>query len=388
MPIALGLMSGTSCDGVSAALAEFRGRAIRVLAHATTAYPAPVAALLRRPRELTTPAIAQLNVLVGELFAQAALRLIRRSGISPRRIAAIGSHGQTIYHGPREAIPCTLQIGEPAIIAERTGLPVVADFRMRDLSAGGEGAPLMPFFDAHFYGSGAPRALQNLGGIGNVTLVGRGIAPIAFDTGPANCLLDLVARRITRGRQPFDRSGRLAARGRVDSRLLDRLLDDPYFDEPPPKSTGPERFNDIWLQRRCGRTMARRPFDLLATLTRFTAETIASSYRRFLPAQPREVIVSGGGCRNRALMAHLAKLLAPTPIRPIDAAGSPLRLPAQAKEPVAFAFFGLRAIRGEINHLPAATGASAARILGTITPATPASRTATPRSRKPPRGSR
>ncbi len=365
MTLALGLMSGTSCDGISAALAAFERRAFRLIAYRTAPYPATITWQLRRATTLRTAELAQLNMRLGELFAQAALRLLRAAHISPRRVAVIGSHGQTVYHGPRDAVPCTLQLGEPAIIAHRTGVPVVANFRMRDLAAGGCGAPLVPFFDDYFFGGGPIRALQNIGGIANVTLVGRRIAPLAFDTGPGNCLLDAAMRRISRGRLAYDRDGRLAARGRVMQPAIARLWAHPYFRQRPPKSTGPEQFHERLLVKTFGRRWTTHAADVLATLTHFTTYSIAESYRRFLPAQPREVIVSGGGCLNRTLMRHLTQLLAPIPVRSIERCG----LPAQAKEPVAFAFLGLRALRGQANHLPATTGASRACVLGALYPA-------------------
>ncbi len=364
MPAAVGVMSGTSCDGVSAALVDFSERAFRVAAYRTFPYPAPVAQLLRSARDLNGTTLAQLNILVGELSALAILRILRNARRQPSEIAVVGSHGHTIYHGPNDAIPCTLQVGEPAIIAERTGIPVVSNFRMRDMAAGGQGAPLIPFFDHHFFGRGAARALQNIGGIANVSFVGTGIAPLAFDTGPGNCLIDAAVRRITRERQTMDRGGRLAARGRIDHAAVRRLADHPYFRQPPPKSTGPELFNESWLRRALGARWAARGDEAVATLTYFTAWTIAESYRRFLPSSPREIIVNGGGCLNRTLMRHLAQLLAPLPVRSIAEYG----LPPQAKEPAAFAFLGLRAWQGRINHSPSTTGASAPRVLGTITP--------------------
>jgi len=364
MTLALGLMSGTSCDGASAALVDFRGRRFRLRAFRTAPYPAPVTALLHRACELTTAAASQLNVLLGELFASAAVVLLRRARVSCRDVAVIGSHGHTVHHGPDEPIPSTLQLGEPAVIAERTGIPVVADFRMRDLAAGGQAAPLVPFFDDHFFGGGRPRALQNLGGIGNVTLVGRGLTPLAFDTGPGNCLLDAVVRRFSRVRQAYDAGGRMAARGRVDLAAVRRMWGHPYFRRPPPKSTGRELFNEAWLAETFGRRWGTHGLDVLATVTYFTAYSIAESYRRFLPVQPREVMVSGGGVRNQTLMRYLAELLRPIPVRSIERYG----LPAQAKEPAAFAFLALRTVRGRINHLPSTTGASGPRILGALTP--------------------
>lgn len=235
---------------------------------------------------------------------------------------------------------------------------------MRDLAAGGKGAPLVPVFDHAFFGAGPIRALQNIGGIANVTVVGRGIRPIAFDTGPGNCLIDRVVQQTTRGRQRFDVDGRLARQGRVDHRIVEQLWRHPYFRVTPPKSTGREVFNDALLQRVFGRRLQTHPYDVIATLTYFTAFSIAESYRRFVPHRLREVIVSGGGVRNRTLMSHLITCAAPVPVRSIESYG----IPAQAKEPVAFAYLALRALRGRPNHLPDTTGAHHKRILGSLTP--------------------
>ena len=362
MTLALGLMSGTSCDGISAALVRFHGRSFTVAAEATHPYPASFARRLRRAQTLAAPELAALNIELGALFAAAALRLLRAARVPADRVAVIGSHGHTVYHGPRDATPTTLQLGEPAAIAERLGRPVVADFRMRDLAAGGEGAPLVPAFDEAFFGGGPIRGLQNIGGIANVTIVGRGIRPLAFDTGPGNCLIDLAIQEATNGRTRFDRNGRLARRGRIDRRAVERLRRHPYFRLPPPKSTGRELFNASFLRERLGRRRTSLE-DTLATLTYFTALTIAESLRRFGPRRLRELIVSGGGARNRTLMDHLARLAAPVRVQSIERYG----IPAQAKEPAAFAWLALRAMQGRANHLPETTGARGPRILGALT---------------------
>lgn len=364
MALAIGLMSGTSCDGISASLVEFRGRAFRLIAYRTVSYPDPLAQLLRRSREWTLQCAAQSHSLLGELLAKAALDVLRTTHTPTRQVAVIGSHGHTVYHGPDDPIPCTLQLGDPSIIAERTGIPVVADFRQRDLAAGGEGAPLVPFFDARYFGKTSARALQNIGGIANVTVVGRGIRPVAFDTGPGNCLMDVVVQRLTRGAHRFDRYGAMAQRGRIDQMMIRRLWAHPYFRRQPPKSTGPELFNEEWLHTIFRRRWTSPGLDALATVTYFTAHSIAESYRRFVPVRLHEVIISGGGVFNRTLMNHLKRLLHPLPVRSIAAYG----LHPQAKEPVAFACLALQALRGRINHLPQTTGASGPRILGTLTP--------------------
>ena len=365
--LALGLMSGTSCDGISAALVRFQGRGLRVLAEHTRPYPARFARTLRAGERLCARELSALNVTLGEQFARAALTLLRSARVSPRRVAVIGSHGHTVYHGPEDPVPSTLQIGEPAVIAQRTGIPVVADFRPRDVAAGGEGAPLVPYFDEAFFGGGPVRALQNLGGIANVTVLGRGVATCAFDTGPGNCLIDLMARRATRGRLRYDAHGHLALRGRIDHRAVDRLWRHPYFRRRPPKSTGPELFNDTLLRQVFGSRLSTAPLDVLATVTYFTAYSIAQSLRRFAPHRLRELIASGGGVRNRTLMRHLARLLAPAPVRSIERYG----IPAQAKEPVAFAFLALRALQGGVNHLPHTTGARSPCVLGALWSAVP-----------------
>lgn len=362
--LAVGLMSGTSCDGISAALVRFQGRTLRIVAERTSPYPEPLSRRLRQGAHLVARELSSLNMELGERFARTALHLLRRAKVAPCAVAVLGSHGHTIYHGPGDPIPSTLQIGEPAVIAQRTGIPVVADFRPRDLAAGGEGAPLVPYFDEVFFGGGAIRALLNLGGIANVTVVGRGVRALAFDTGPGNCLIDLAARCATQGRARYDARGRLARRGRIDHRALERLWRHPYFRRRAPKSTGLELFNEALLRQTFGSRLAAAPLDVLATVTYFTADSVASSLRRFGPHHLQEVIVSGGGVRNRTLMHHLTCLLAPSPVRSIERYG----IPAQAKEAAAFAFLAWRAIRGRVNHLPHTTGARSACVLGTIVP--------------------
>jgi anhydro-N-acetylmuramic acid kinase len=362
--LAIGIMSGTSCDGVSASLVRFHRRSIRVLAHLTRPYPKRLLAQLRRGPSLTAKELSGLNMSLGEQFSRAVTLLLRQAKLRPGRVHVIGSHGHTIYHGPADAEPSTLQIGEPAVIAEQAGIHVVANFRPRDIACGGEGAPLVPYFDEAFFGHGTARAMQNIGGIANVTVVGRGIRTLAFDTGPGNCLIDSMARRISQGRLKFDPRGQLALKGRIDHRAAEQLWRHPYFRRNPPKSTGLELFNDSLLRQVFGQRLRTSPADVLATVTYFTAYSIAQSLRRFVPNRIREMVVSGGGAHNRTVMQHLAKLLAPVPVHSIERYG----IPAQAKEPVAFAYLGLRALRRQINHLPHTTGARRATILGSLSP--------------------
>lgn len=359
--IAMGLMSGTSMDGVSAALGDFQGTHFKLLGYRTYPYSPSLRKKLNDPLRLSTAEVSQLNAEVGWAFGNAAARFLKEIRVSPRKVAVIGSHGQTVYHGPEDQPPNTLQIGEAACIVERTGIPVVSDFRPADVAAGGSGAPLIPYFDFFFYGNGPVRAFQNIGGIANVCVVGRGVEPIAFDNGPGMSLIDATVQRSTHRRLSFDAGGRMARAGRMSLKQVERLLQHPYFLKRPPKSTGKELFGESFLKK-FGNP---RPKDLLATLTFFTAASIHDSYARFVfpKAWPKEIIVNGGGARNPVLMGHLRALFAPIPVRSIETLG----IPAQAKEPLAFAFFASRAIQGKINHLPETTGARGARVLGKIT---------------------
>jgi anhydro-N-acetylmuramic acid kinase len=342
-------MSGTSGDGVSAALARIGpGRSVRVLRHLTEPFsPAEQRAVLAL-RDATSSRLSEANVLLGRRFASAARRVMR-GGPRP---AVIGSHGHTAWHEPGRH---TLQVGEPSIIAEETGVDVVADFRPRDIAAGGQGAPLVPFFDEFVFGRSRKRiALLNIGGIANVSVVGGGRPTIAFDTGPGNTLIYEMVRRLTQGRQAFDRGGAIARGGRIDARLLDRWLADPYFRKRPPKSTGRERFGADFAG-------VRPSADAVATLTLFTARTIADALRRYAPV---EVIASGGGVFNGTLMGHLAWLLSPARVTTSDAHG----IPPLAKECAAFALFAVRAIQGRVNTVPSATGARHAVVAGKMIP--------------------
>ena len=360
--IALGLMSGTSADGVTAALARFGPRSVDVLACRTIPYSAALRRRVLAARGLSAPELSRLNVELGEAFAAAALALIRR-GPKP---AVIGSHGQTVWHGPDDNPANTLQLGEPSVIAERAGVPVVADFRPRDLAAGGQGAPLVPAFDEFLFAQGPLRALQNIGGVANTSIAGEGRLWTAFDSGPGNGLMDLAAGLASGGRLEMDEDGRLAARGKPDVKLVERLLRAPFFLKKPPKSIDRGLFGEAYLRRHFFPLSAKRLPDVLATLTLLTARSITESYRRFGPRGKRlaEVVVSGGGAKNPILMGDLTRLLAPVPVVFSDRHG----LPVMAKEAACFAWLAHRAIAGKTNNCPQATGARGRRILGKIIP--------------------
>jgi anhydro-N-acetylmuramic acid kinase len=289
-------------------------------------------------------------------------------------VGAVGSHGQTVWHRPpsAERRGATLQLGDPATIAERTGRPVVSDFRTRDMAAGGQGAPLVPWVDRLLFSApGGPRALQNIGGIANVTRVppkGSAGPVFAFDTGPGNALIDAAVELATDGRLTFDRDGRLAARGEVDGELLAELLRHPYFAAEPPKSTGREEFGRPFVARLVEAIQPegdRDWLDLVATLTELTARSIADAYGRWvIPRGVDEVVVTGGGARNPTLMGRLRALLEPLPV--VDA--SALGIDPDAKEAVAFALLAWAHLRGIPANVPEATGAAGPRVLGSLTP--------------------
>jgi len=374
----IGLMSGTSADGVDAALVEWPEgdleRPFRLAAFREDRFPAE---LQRRIHDLAAGRVAAgsvlaelagLDVELGERFAASARALAEQAGLPLSAIDAIASHGQTVAHHPERR--ATLQIGDPSVIAERTGCTTVADFRPRDLALGGEGAPLAPFFHhAAFADASENRAVLNLGGIANVTWLPPGARAqdvIAFDVGPANALLDGVVRTLSGGRETFDRDGARAARGRVDESLLARLLDDAFLRRPPPKSTGRERYGlaEAEALARDAETRGLAGDDLLATLLAFSVEAVRRACREFLSpaASLTRLLVGGGGADNPAFLAALARALAPTRVEPMDAAG----VPARACEAMAFALLGRNALLRRPNHLPRCTGASRAAVLGEI----------------------
>jgi anhydro-N-acetylmuramic acid kinase len=376
----IGLMSGTSADGVDAALVEWPEGVLERPLHLVAFRQDPLpAALQRRIHDLAAgrvPAgellaeLAGLDVELGERFAASALALAEQAGVALASVAAIASHGQTVAHHPERR--ATLQIGDPSVIAERTGCTTVADFRPRDLALGGEGAPLAPFFHhAVFADPGEGRAVLNLGGFANVTWLppgGRADDVIAFDVGPANALIDGVVRTLSGGREAFDRDGTRAARGRPDAALLERLLDDAFLRRPPPKSTGRERYGLAQAEALAAEWGAagRAADDLVATLLAFGVEAVRRACRDFLspPGALARVLVGGGGAENPVLMAALARALAPARVEPMDAAG----VPARACEAMAFALLGRNALLRRPNHLPRCTGARRAGVLGEIVP--------------------
>lgn len=355
----LGLMSGTSLDGVDAVLADFSAPGFRLLATHHDAFDRDMKSRLlaiHDPGADELHRAAELSNALAMRYADAVLELLGESGVDPGRVAAIGCHGQTVRHCP--VLGFTVQLGNAALLAEATGITVAADFRSRDIAAGGQGAPLVPAFHAALFADPTvDRAIVNLGGIANVTSLPARGAVTGFDCGPGNMLLDAWCERHLH--QAFDRDGAWAATGRADRRLLQALLAEPWFALRPPKSTGRELFNLGWLERRLAGGEA--PADVQATLAALTVSAIAQALERECPGA-REVYLCGGGARNPALASGLAQALAPRKVAATDALG----LPAEWVEASAFAWLARQALRGEPGNLPAVTGARGPRILGAI----------------------
>jgi len=380
----VGLMSGTSGDGVDAALVEIdrrkTGLHVRMIAFHPLPYPRTLQQrILSASVSGTVSDICHLNALLGEWFANAALGVIRAAQLHPQDVHLIGSHGQTVHHLPHGvkdarvgAIRSTLQIAEPAVIAERTGITTIANFRPRDIAAGGQGAPLTPGVHALLFRHPMrARLIVNLGGISNVTYLPPGTGfegLVAFDTGPANMVLDGLIVKMTNGRSTMDRDGRLAVRGRVDGRLLAKLLAHPYLSQEPPKSTGREAFGAKMIDQLSGMQQARvlTMEDLLATCSRWTAEAVGTA-RRWIRGRIDEVIVGGGGVRNRAIMNHLSEVFAPAPVRTFETHG----WDSKALEAVAFAVLAYQTAMEQSGNVPAVTGAAHPALLGCIVPSGP-----------------
>lgn len=367
MALYLGLISGTSMDAIDAALVEIDGVRCEILHAIGRPYAASLREqlfrLIGRPEHANLDEIGELDTAIGEAFASAVAELLREANVPAAEIAAIGSHGQTLRHQPRCAHPFSWQLGNPHLIAERTGITTIADFRRRDLAAGGEGAPLAPAFHQAVLGSATEsRAVVNIGGIGNLTWLPRDDFAIGFDTGPGNCLMDGWASR-HRG-VAFDRNGEWAANGQVHAALLEVLQAEPYFALAPPKSTGRELFNLAWLQARLAALPSQpSPVDVQSTLCELTARSIAAACRE--AGEVQRVLLCGGGAHNLELKARLRALLSEA----VVTTTSDLNLDPDYVEAATFAWLASRTLAGLPGNLPAVTGARHRVILGAIHPA-------------------
>ncbi len=379
----IGLMSGTSCDGIDAALVRVKGTGIGVElsieAFETLRFSPSIMRLIHSCQggaSGTNREVVLLDTYLGELFAYAALSLCGKAGVAPTAVDLIGSHGQTLYHHPHPekfpgfVVTGSLQVGNPSVIAERTGITVVSDFRSRDMAAGGQGAPLAPLIDyVHYHNASRSRIVLNIGGIANVTILPNDamLEDIrAFDTGPGNCLIDLAVFRTTGGRQSYDANGSMAGEGKVSPLLLKKLMDHPFLAKKPPKSVDKDAFGAAFLD---GVLESFPPIDgvhLVATLTEFTVQSIVGAIMEFALQKYRceELIVSGGGTRNQTVMNGLRRSLPRFLVTQADE----YSIPAKAKEAVLMAYLANETIMGAPGNVPSATGAKRAVILGSITP--------------------
>ncbi len=358
----VGLISGTSADGIDAALCSFEPSPTLLHAH-TRPWPETLRRQILDIAQSTGPidldVLGRLDVAVGRCFADAVHALLKEAGTAPEAVRAIGSHGQTLRHRVDGPEPFTLQVGDPSVIAENTGIDTVADFRRADVAAGGQGAPLMPAFHAAVMASPqVVRGVLNLGGIANLSVLHADGTVTGFDTGPANGLMDAWSMHVQN--EPCDRDGEMAARGRVNTDLLKRLLDDPYFTLAAPKSTGREYFHLDWLRQRVDVT-AMAAEDVQATLLALTVRTIADAVEREGHAIG-EVVACGGGVHNRILMDALARALAPRKL----SSSAELGVDPDHVEAMGFAWLAWRRLRGEPGNLPSVTGASGPRLLGAV----------------------
>ena len=378
----IGLMSGTSVDGMDAALIQLTGcdthTRVRQLAFITLPYTAAVEERILQiagGQPCSSEELCLMSFLLGQLSVEACLAVCREAGLSPEEVDLVGSHGQTVWHAPHAqnylgySVRGTLQIGEPSLIAEALGCPVVSDFRVRDMAAGGQGAPLVPYTEYLLYRDPERDiALQNIGGIGNITWLPKNYAlsdVFAFDTGPGNMVMNALAFRLTDGKLRFDQDGRLAAKGRVSKPLLQWMLEsDPCLPLPPPKTTGREQYGSAYLEALLQQAQSLQVSlaDTLSTATAFTAACIAENAKRFLPRLPDRLIVGGGGSCNPTLMQMLRQALPTVEVL----RGEDLGLDSNAKEAVAFAVLANEALYGLAGNAPGATGAAHPVVLGKI----------------------
>jgi len=359
----IGLNSGTSVDGIDAALVSFGDASVEILSTRAHPYPSELRqrllAAIRQPRQCTIDEMGQLDRWTGECFRDAALKLLSDTNVDADQVAAIGSHGQTLRHQPDAKHPFTLQVGDPGVIAKGTGITTIADFRRADLALGGQGAPLAPLFHEWLYRqAGSSQVVVNIGGIANITILpADDSASSGFDTGPGNTLLDAWINK--HHGQPFDHDGGWAAEGSVDDGLLARLLADPYFQAAPPKSTGFEHFNLEWLE--ATGVAGVTPVDVQATLCALTARSVTAAIQTYAP-DTSNVLVCGGGVHNIELMQQLDTGLANIQVNSTAVAG----LDPDWVEAAAFAWLAMRNMSGLTGNLPRVTGAQRATVLGAI----------------------
>jgi anhydro-N-acetylmuramic acid kinase len=381
--LVIGMMSGTSADGIEVALADVNGAPpklrTRLVAHTSRRMPDALRKEVLRIAEgaaCTAGEISQLNFRLGMAFADAAISACREFRVALSRVELIGSHGQTIFHQGRpvafwgRSTASTLQIGEPAVISAETRIPTIGDFRVADMAVGGQGAPLVPYADYLLYADEKlGRVSLNLGGIGNLTVLPAAAKPsqvVAFDTGPGNMLMDALVWHFSRKKQKFDRGAKWARQGQTNAKVLKELLRDPFLRLGPPKSTGREYYGRAYFQEllRMGKQFDAGPHDLIRTTTEFTVASVVDALKRFVlrKTKVQQLIVSGGGAKNPLIMAQLAAALTPIEVMP----STKLGVPVESKEAYAFALLAHETWKRRTGNLPSATGAERAMVLGKV----------------------
>ena len=379
--LVIGLMSGTSADGTDAALVNIAGSGIETCVQMLDYISIPFEKNLRAAilelaggKAVTAGELCRMNRLLGEIYLQACLTLCQKAQIDPSQIDLVGCHGQTIWHQPEaefyfgKSITSTLQIGDVSPICEKMGTICVSDFRVRDMAAGGQGAPLVPYTEYILYRDPKKNvALQNIGGIGNITLIPAGCGPqemIAFDTGPGNMLIDAAVSIYSDGQQLYDQGGEIASSCQIGDKLLEWLMEEPYISISPPKTTGRERYDQNFVEKvmkkakECGNSVG----EVVATLTAYTAQTIIYSIQKYMPVKPDRLIIGGGGSYNRTLLKHIRAGLPEVEVLTNEEIG----YNGDAKEAVAFAILANETINGVCSNIPAVTGASHPVVLGKI----------------------
>ncbi len=366
----ISMMSGTSVDSIDTCLLRInKDLSFRVMESYSLKYPADVREKILRlaNNEGDIKDVCYMNFVMGELFAKAANNLIKKAKISKKEVDFISSHGQTVYHIPKEteiggiSTKSTLQIGDISVISQRTGIMTVGDFRPKDIAAGGQGAPLVPFADKILFGTDKNRLIQNIGGISNVTVLTKECEIYAFDNGPGNMLIDYFTKKLFN--KSYDKNGEIAAKGRIDTKWLNKLLEEPYYKIEPPKSTGRELYNDIYAEK-IYKTAPKNKYDVISTITALTAKVITNSYKDFIlnKIKADEIVLGGGGAYNLTLIKYMKSYMPQAEIKTHE----DYNIPNKLKEAIAFAYLGYYAINKEANNIPSCTGAKMPVIMGKI----------------------
>ncbi|WP_428897155.1 anhydro-N-acetylmuramic acid kinase [Parelusimicrobium proximum] len=361
--LAIGLMSGTSADGLTVSLISVSP--FKVLFFKNYPYPPRLQNKILSSPSMRAPELSELNFELGKMYADITKKFVKEFNVNMKRVAAIGSHGQTVIHQPKSKIPNTLQIGEAAFLSAEFNTAVVSNFRAKDMALGGEGAPLIPFFDEYIFGKGRAKVLLNVGGISNISCVGKGVKTFGFDTGPGNTLMDIAVQKVSKGKMSFDKNGAMAAKGKVNEKILAVMMRDAYFKLPPPKSLDKNYFGREFLSKYLPVINKDNINDILATLNMYTAKTIAYGVEKFVLKRYKDVgelIIAGGGAYNKTLFKNIQAALPKLKV----CSSQKYDIDPLSKESAAMALMAYLAVNGKVNHAPHATGAKREALLGEV----------------------